>query len=131
MKFRFRNPVAFALGLAALALLSGCATSSWTGTFRQPTMSQVHVALSQQDSYIYFPGYQVYFNPARRQYTYWNGRAWLTSPDLPHELSLELLQESPSVAMNFDDAPARHHGEVAQSYPRNWGRSESSLASAP
>jgi hypothetical protein len=131
MKFCLSNPAAFAFSLATLTLLPGCATSSWKGTFRQPNQSQVHVALSRLDSYIYFPGYQVYFNPARGQYTYWDGRAWLTSPDLPSELSMELLEESPSVAMNFDDAPARHHGEVAQSYPRNWGRSERSLASAP
>ncbi|MES1195074.1 MAG: hypothetical protein ABUL65_04205 [Opitutus sp.] len=131
MKFRFSNPAGLTLGLAVLALLAGCASSSWSGSFRRPTPAQEQAALGRLDRYVYFPGYQVYFNPARGQYTYRDGQAWITSRDLPPDLSLELLEDSPSVAMNFDDAPARHHAAVVQIYPRNWGRAERSLATAP
>jgi hypothetical protein len=31
-----------------------------------------------------------------------------------------VLLASPSVKMNFHDAPAQHHAAVIQQYPKNW-----------
>lgn len=119
------------LCLAVVGLLAGCAdTPRWTNSSRHPTPAQIQAVLGRLDTYIYFSSYQIYLNPAREQYTFWDGGAWVTSRELPPEVSMEALEASPSVAMTFDDAPARHHAEIIRLYPRNWGRSEAVMVSA-
>jgi hypothetical protein len=85
---------------------------------RRPAPVQ-HVEVVVQDDYVYYPGYEVYYSSNRRQYMYRNGNAWVTQA-APPQVSMAVLQASPSVRLDFHDAPARHHESVVQTYPRNW-----------
>jgi hypothetical protein len=72
-----------------------------------------------QDDYVYYPGYQVYYSGSRRQYTYLEGRSWVSRP-APPRVSADVLIDSPSVRLDFHDAPASHHATVVQTYPKSW-----------
>ena len=72
-----------------------------------------------QDDYVYYPGYQVYYSGNTRQYVYLEGSAWVTRP-APPRVSADVLFASPSVRLDFHDAPAVHHETVVQTYPKNW-----------
>jgi len=72
-----------------------------------------------QDDYVYYPGYQVYYSGSRHQYVYRDGRSWVTRP-APPRVSAEVLLASPSVRLDFHDAPSLHHANVVKTYPKNW-----------
>ena len=134
-KFSIHNLAGFAAGaglcLLMLVLLMGCTGSPrWTDSSKQPTSAQIQAVLGRLDSYVYFPGYEIYYNTGQDNYVYWSGGAWVTSNEPRADVAVDVLLAAPAVAMNFDDAPARHHDAVIRQYPRNWGRSESALASA-
>jgi hypothetical protein len=38
----------------------------------------------------------------------------------PRGVTVNVLLASPSVKMNFHDAPAQHHAAVVKQYPKNW-----------
>ena len=117
------------LGLVVLALLAGCSNApAWGRWSLAPTKEHIQVVLRRLDTYIYFSSYQIYHSPGRGQYTFWDGQAWVRSNEPPRSVSVEELEASPSVALNYDDAPERHHAEVVRSYSRNWHRSEAVLA---
>jgi hypothetical protein len=119
------------LSLLMLVLLMGCAGSPrWHDSSRHPTNAQIQAVLGRLDSYVYYPAFEIYHNTAKDQYVFRSGGAWVTQNDPPRDVDVDALLASPSVAMNFDDAPARHHQVVLVLYPRNWGRDESALASA-
>lgn len=129
--FHFFDRAGFGLGLLVLAMLAGCVdTPPWGGTSKHPTTAQTQTALGRQDNYVYFPGYEIYYNSNHGQYVYWDGSAWVTRTELPRGVSVEVLLASPSVAMNFHDAPEWHHAAMVRSYPRNWGRPEAIMVSA-
>jgi len=69
--------------------------------------------------YVYYPGHQVYYSSRSRQYVYLEGSAWVTRP-APPRVSVDVLFASPSVALDFQDAPAVHHASVVRQYPKNW-----------
>jgi hypothetical protein len=75
-----------------------------------------------QDNYVYYPRYGIYYNRGRHQYAYMKGDTWINVP-APSDVSVEVLQASPSVDMDFHDSPARHHAATLRMYPRNWTRS--------
>lgn len=134
-KFNLLNLAGFALGaglsLVMLFLLAACAGSPrWSDSSRHPTAAQIQAVLGRQDRYVYFPGYEIYCNTAKDQYVFWRDGAWVTHFEPPAGISAEELRASPSVAMEFDDAPARHHDAVLRQYPRNWGRSGAVMLSA-
>lgn len=110
----------FALGVVLLATLTGC-----VGYIRGPR-AEVYVAppvvetgVVVEDDYVYYPGYDVYYNSSRHQYAYLEGGAWVSRPE-PRGVSIDVLLASPSVRMDFHDSPANHHAEMVQRYPRNW-----------
>jgi hypothetical protein len=72
-----------------------------------------------EDDYVYYPSYQIYYSSRRHQYAYRDGHNWISRP-APHGVSLNRLQASPSVRMEFHDSPAQHHEAVTQQYPKNW-----------
>ena len=72
-----------------------------------------------QDDYVYYPDYQVYYSVSRHQYAYRDGHNWVSRP-APRGVSVNVLQASPSVRMDFHDSPAQHHVTVAKQYPKNW-----------
>lgn len=73
----------------------------------------------EQDTYVYYPRYGVYYNRKHHQYVYTRGERWIMSPTL-EGVSPEVLMSSPSVEMDFHDSPERHHGEVIRRYPKDW-----------
>ena len=80
---------------------------------------QVEAAVVVQDDYVYYPGYQVYYSHNRRQYIYQDGRSWVTRNG-PPRVSVDVLFASPSVRLDFHDAPSIHHATVVQTYPKHW-----------
>ena len=69
--------------------------------------------------YIYYPNYGVYYNHQQRLYQYMKGNAWVAQTT-PEVVSVNVLQASPWVNMDFHDAPARHHAAILKKYPRDW-----------
>ena len=124
-------PIRLGLGLVILALLAGCAdTPAWSSLSTVPTSAQLQSARGRSSSYVYFASYEIYYDQNGGRYTYWDGRGWITRAEPPPGIPAELLENSPSVAMTFSDAPWWHHAAVVRTYPRNWGRSETIMASA-
>ena len=72
-----------------------------------------------QDDYVYYPAYEVYYSNSRHDYRYRDGNAWVTR-SAPPGVSVNVLFASPSVRLDFHDAPERHHEEILRTYPRNW-----------
>jgi len=106
----------FVLSAVLLATLTGCVgyvDGPRAGVYAGPS------AFVEQDDYIYYPGYDVYYSDRRHQYAYQDGGAWVSRP-APRGVSVDVLVASPSVRMDFHDSPAHHHAAVAQQYPRNW-----------
>ena len=108
--------IGFALGAALVVALTGCTT------YVETPRAQVSVAqpvFVEQDDYVYYPGYDVYYSNHRHQYAYMEGGAWVSRPS-PRGVSVNVLLASPSVRMDFHDSPANHHGAIVKRYPRNW-----------
>ena len=109
------------IGAALLVALAGCVSD---GSFQsrgynsRPT-AQVSSSVTFEDDYDYFPGYETYYSRSRHEYVYRDGGRWVRRPE-PLHVSLSLLLASPSVRMDFRDAPERHHRTVVRNYPKNW-----------
>ncbi len=109
-------------GLAAGALLplilAGCVAGE---SARSPGYrnSGAQATVVVQDDYDYYPGYEVYYSRNRHEYVYRDGNAWVRQPE-PRGVAVNVLQASPSVRLDFHDAPERHHASVTQAYPKSW-----------
>ena len=112
---RLAGPAGLLLAAGVLTAMTGC-----VGYVDGPRAS-VYVApdVVVEDEYVYYPGYDVYYNSSRRQYAYLEGGAWVARP-APRGISINVLQASPSVRMTFHDSPANHHVEMTRKYPHNW-----------
>ena len=107
--------------LAISTALTGCLmeTSQRGYSMARPARVSAQPVTVVQDDYVYYPGYEVYYSSNRRQYTYRDGSAWVTRPT-PPRVQADVLFASPSVHLDFHDAPALHHENIVQTYPRNW-----------
>jgi hypothetical protein len=108
----------FVLNALLLFTLTGCTSyvdRPRAGIYVAPPVVEV----AAPADYIYYPGYDVYFNSNLRQFTYMDGGVWVSRPSFPG-VSVDVLLASPSVRMDFHDSPANHHTEMARAYPRNW-----------
>ena len=115
-KLFFRtNKIGLVLSAVFLTTLTGC-----VGYVDGPRAG-VYVAppVVVEDDYVYYPGYDVYYNSSRHEYAYMEGGAWVSRP-APRGVSVNVLLASPSVRMNFHDSPANHHAEIVRQYPKNW-----------
>jgi hypothetical protein len=111
--FRWTGGAACGAGAAALLTLSGCMDESEGGV-------QVEAGVfAPQDDYVYYPNYECYYSISRHQYAYRDDNGWAARP-APRGVSVEVLNASPSVRMNFHDSPAHHHEMMAKQYPKNW-----------
>ncbi len=126
-KFRRVDRIALLAGTAILAAaLSGCVAepprrpAAYQG---RPGQLPVQAAMSFQDDYDYYPGYETYYSRNRREYVYREGNAWVRRSE-PRGVSAAVLVASPVVRVDFRDSPERHHDTVVRSYPRNWGQPE-------
>jgi len=117
------SKIGFVFGAALLGALTGC-----VGYVDRPHHARVYApapavyvqaGVVVQDNYVYYPGYQVYYSGNTRQYVYLDGRSWVTR-SAPPRVSVDVLLASPSVALDFHDAPAIHHATVVQTYPKHW-----------
>ena len=116
--------VGLILGAALLPLLMGCVAETHQRRERVYVPSvAVQTVVVLEDDYVYYPGYEVYYSNTRRQYVYRDGRSWVTRP-APPRVAIEVLLASPSVRVDFRDAPERHHADMVRRYPRNWRGSE-------
>ena len=118
-----RSRVGLVFGTALLGVLTGCIGyvdgPRHAGVYAQPPPVYVASGPVVQDDYVYYPGYQVYYSGHTRQYVYLEGSAWVTRP-APPRVSVEVLFASPSVRLDFHDAPEVHHATVVQTYPKTW-----------
>jgi hypothetical protein len=110
-----------AAGAAALLLLAfaGCASDS--GYYQSSSIGYDNRgrAVSYEDDYDYYPGYEVYYARSRHEYVYRDGNRWVRSNNYPRANS-QVLLSSPSVRVDFRDSPERHHDTVVRRYPHDW-----------
>jgi hypothetical protein len=104
--------------------LAGCVgyvdgPSSQRTVYRPPPPVYLEARVEVQADYVYYPGYQVYYSSTRRHYVYQDGRSWVTRPS-PPRVSVDVLFASPSVRLDFHDAPSVHHSTVVRQYPQHW-----------
>lgn len=123
MKQTKHSKIGFVFGVALLGALTGC-----VGYVDQPRHARVYApappvyvepVVVMHDDYVYYPSYQVYYSRTRSQYIYLEGRSWVTRP-APPRVSVDVLFSSPSVRLDFHDAPSVHHSKVVQQYPKHW-----------
>ena len=123
MKRTKYSKIGFVSGVALLGAVTGCVgyvdRPRHERVYAQPQRVYVESRVVVQDDYVYYPGYQVYYSSNRRQYIYQDGRSWVTR-SAPPRVSVDVLLASPSVSLDFHDAPATHHATVARTYPKNW-----------
>jgi hypothetical protein len=110
-------------GLGAILLLltsTGCVgyvDGPRAGVYAAPPVVEAGGEFS--DDYVYYPGYEVYYNSRRHQYASLDHGNWVAQ-SAPRGVSVNVLLASPSVRMNFHDSPALHHAAMVQQYPKNW-----------
>jgi len=66
---------------------------------------------------IYYPDYEVYYDPGVRIYWYMDGGRWVNGPR-PGSVSVDVLLHAPTAQMSFRDSPENHHSQVVKQYPR-------------
>ena len=113
--------IGFIFGTAFLSLLAGCVgyVGERGGGYTPETSVYVERGVAVQDDYVYYPAYQVYYSGYRRQYVYQDGRSWVSRSEPPH-ISADVLFGSQAVKVDFHDAPANHHAQIAKQYPKHW-----------
>ncbi len=114
------NQAGVVFGAVLLATLTGSAVYAddlHVGVYIAPPVVVAPVVVVQDD-YVYYPDYAVYYNSRRHQYAYLQGGAWIFAA-APQGISVDVLLASPSVHMDWHDAPEHHHAEMVQKYPRN------------
>jgi len=109
---------------------TGCTdTPRWGSWSSGPTKADIQTGLRRLDDYVYYPAFQVYFNAARGQYTFWDGQVWVTSHEPPQEIPVELLEIAASVPLRFEQGARWQHAEVVRLYPPDWTSPEGTLVS--
>ncbi len=111
---RAYSKIELVLGAVLLITLTGCVDG--------PQQREVYAAgggVGLQADYVYYPGYQIYYSSTRRQYLYLESNAWVSRP-APPQVSVDVLLASPSVRLDFHDAPSIHHATVVKQYPKKW-----------
>jgi len=114
------SKIGFAFGTVILVALTGCIVAPRPrAVYLAPPPVYEERVVVVQDDYLYYPGYQVYYSSNRRQYIYQDGRSWVART-APPRVSVDVLFASPSVRLDFHDAPSIHHAKVVKQYPKHW-----------
>ena len=112
------GPIGLLLSVAVVAGLAGCVRY-----VDRPHSRNVYVepapVFAEQEEYVYYPGYQMYYGSHSHRYYYQDGPTWVARP-VPRGVSVGVLFASPSVTLDFHDGPAKHHAEVSRRYPKTW-----------
>lgn len=123
MNRTIHSKIGFVIGAALLTALTGCVGyvehPHHARVYAPPPSVYVETDVVLRDDYVYYPSYQVYYSSTRRSYIYLEGRTWVTRPS-PPRVSVDVLFASPSVSLEFHDAPSFHHSQVVQQYPKHW-----------
>ena len=119
-RFLSANRAGLILGAGFLPMLTGCVAETHQRRERVYVPSvAVQTSVLLEDDYVYYPEYEVYYSNHRHQYIYRDGRTWVTRP-APPRVAISVLLATPSVRVDFRDAPERHHADMVRRYPRNW-----------
>ena len=107
------------LGAVSLLTATGCVSY-----VDRPQPGEVYVAplvpvFIEQDDYVYYPQYGMYYGSRSHRYYRHEGHAWVAAP-APRGVAVNVLVSSPSVNVEFHDSPSAHHNQVIKTYPRNW-----------
>jgi len=106
--------------VAFIGVLAGCVVEPVGGrAYVAAPVVVVDQPVGIEGGLIYYPDYEVYFDPGARIYWYARGGAWIRGPR-PEGISVDVLLASPHVRMDFRDSPANHHAEVVRRYPHGW-----------
>jgi len=121
------SKIGLVFGAALLGVLTGCYVDRprGGGAYVESPSLYVESGVVVQPEYVYYPGYEVYYNSHSRQYVYQEGRSWVRRP-APPRVSADVLVASPSVRLDFHDSPSVHHAAVVRQYPKNWAPPRSS-----
>jgi hypothetical protein len=118
-----RSVIGLMLSGAVLGSLTGCVgyedRPRGGAAYEGPPPVYVENTVAVAPEYVYYPGYEVYYNSNTRQYVYRDGRSWVTR-GAPPRVSAQVLLASPSVRLGFHDSPSFHHAEVVRQYPKHW-----------
>jgi len=73
------------------------------------------------DDYVYYPQYEVYYVPTRKEYVYYDSSTatWVRTT-APTRVWAKDIADAPYVKMDFHDAPEVHHLDVVRRYPQTW-----------
>ncbi len=112
------------LAAALLGALTGCPAKPAVVYVNSPAPSApvsppvvASAPLVVTTGLIYYPDYEVYYDPGVRVYWYMDGGHWVNGPR-PGGISVDVLLHAPSAHMDFHDSPEAHHAQVVQKYPR-------------
>jgi hypothetical protein len=123
MQTKFANTMGLLVGTALLGVLTGCVGyvegPRHSRVYAEPVPVYVQSPVVVQEHYVYYPRHQVYYSGSTRQYVYLEGSAWISRPT-PPRVSVDVLFASPSVHVDFHDAPSAHHATVVRTYPKSW-----------
>ena len=108
-------------GTMIVAAFTGCLAGppGQPGGDRGHAVVQVQATAAIQDDYDYYPGYETYYNPNRKEFVYRDGNAWVRRPE-PAGVTAAALFTAPRVRLDFHDSPEQHHAAVVKQYPKNW-----------
>jgi hypothetical protein len=123
LSFKIRT-VGIVFGVAIMGAWTGCVGYVDRGepVVMYPIEPVAQTTFVIEDDYVYYPSYQIYYSSRRHQYAYRDGHNWISRP-APRGVTINQLQASPSVQMEFHDSPVQHHEAVAKQYPKNWSPS--------
>ncbi len=99
---------------AGLLIFGAISTGTLTGCAGNATHSGPR--LDDQENYVYYPDYGIYYSVDQRQYVYLEGDTWSRSAS-PSNIPVKVLNASRSVQMPFHDSPEDHNSEVLKKYP--------------
>lgn len=126
MKISNNSKLRMVLCPVLLGVLTGCVGyvdgPPRGAVYVPPPPVVVQAPVMVQEEYVYYPSHQVYYSSRSRQYTYQDGRSWVSRP-APAHVSVEMLYRSPSVRVPLQGQPSHHHATIVQKYPKHWNQS--------
>jgi hypothetical protein len=110
-----------ALWVALIGTLAGCVVEPVQPrrVYVAPPVVEVDQSVGIEGGLIYYPDYEVYYDPVVQVFWFPRGGVWVTGPR-PPGIRVDVLLASPHVRMDFRDSPGNHHGEVVRRYPHGW-----------
>lgn len=113
--FTLKTLLFMAAIVSAMFVLVGCDT---------PTEAKGFTGISGDrigDDYVYYPRYEVYYVPTRKEYVYYDAasKTWIRTTN-PDQVWVKDISGTAYVKMDFHDAPEGHHQDVVRRYPQGW-----------